>query len=194
MPGFVVGAPVHATNHPLLNSARFELNATMTIASAAAAELHGPVEGRGVDSPGWFALTAVWIAFFAVLLLAASRPNKGRWCIQQATAARWQWLLAILMILLALASMLTVRLGWMWVGRNQPTTLAVNVMMFWAIVPPLWFFTEHYCIDNDLIVYADAKAKAASLQSAKEYEGLASKIWAAVLAFLLFAMAGTQPG
>jgi hypothetical protein len=56
-------------------------------------------------------------------------------------------------------------------------------VVFWTIVPPLWFFFEFYLIDKHKIDGAPDPA------NVKAYADYAGKIWAAVLAAVLFLFA-----
>jgi len=59
-------------------------------------------------------------------------------------------------------------------------------IVFWALGPPLWFFLEYFMLDRGWIKVPDAASKDAFLKSIKDYADYASKIWAAVLAAVLF--------
>ena len=59
-------------------------------------------------------------------------------------------------------------------------------IVFWALGPPLWFFLEYFMLDRSWIKVPDPADKDAFLKSIKDYADYASKIWAAVLAAVLF--------
>ena len=59
-------------------------------------------------------------------------------------------------------------------------------IVFWALGPPLWFFLEYFILDRGWIKVPDPTSKDAFLKSIKDYADYASKIWAAVLAAVLF--------
>jgi hypothetical protein len=59
------------------------------------------------------------------------------------------------------------------------------VIVFWGLVPPIWFFAEYYAVDHDWLTSLPGP-KAEMLESIKTYADYASKIWAAVLAAILF--------
>jgi hypothetical protein len=58
-------------------------------------------------------------------------------------------------------------------------------IVFWALVPPAWFFAEYWLIDHDYVLVPNNQKKQ-YLESVKTYGDYASKIWAAVLAAVLF--------
>ena len=57
---------------------------------------------------------------------------------------------------------------------------------FWTLIPPIWFFLEYYAMDVGVILPPEGMCKSALLANAEKYSGPASKIWAAVLAAILF--------
>ena len=63
---------------------------------------------------------------------------------------------------------------------------SVCEIVFWALGPPRWFFLEYFMLDRGLIKVPDPAGKDAFLKSIKDYADYASKIWAAVLAAVLF--------
>jgi hypothetical protein len=67
----------------------------------------------------------------------------------------------------------------------QPTGRIACVVAAWALFPPIWFFLEYYGIDNGFVSNLPLP-KDAELASIKDYADYASKIWAAVLASVLF--------
>jgi hypothetical protein len=63
--------------------------------------------------------------------------------------------------------------------REKPL---IGYLVFWVLVPPLWFFWEYFTADNAWIqgiAHDDA-----SLKKIKDYADFASKVWAGVLALL----------
>jgi hypothetical protein len=60
------------------------------------------------------------------------------------------------------------------------------VVGFWTLGPPAWFFAEYYAIDHGCISAITGMTKEDTLGSVKDYADYASKIWAAVLAAILF--------
>lgn len=56
-------------------------------------------------------------------------------------------------------------------------------VVFWTLGPPLWFFLEYWWIDNKKIT---GLPQDVTTESVKAYADYASKIWAAVLAAVLF--------
>ena len=59
-------------------------------------------------------------------------------------------------------------------------------IVFWTLGPPLWFFLEYFLLDRGCIAVPDPAGKDAFLKSIKDYADYASKIWAGVLAAVLF--------
>ncbi len=64
-------------------------------------------------------------------------------------------------------------------------------IVIWTLGPPIWFFAEYYLFDKGKIEMPENKAKDVFLDELKIYAGAASKIWAAVLAVLLFMLPKT---
>lgn len=69
----------------------------------------------------------------------------------------------------------------------------LGLLLFWALFPPSWFFTEYFLIDRDFVYLSvpvdgnynsisDYKSKV--LEDAKTYADYASKVWAAAAAVL----------
>ena len=69
---------------------------------------------------------------------------------------------------------------------SAPASQSVWEIVFWALGPPLWFFLEYFALDRGWVKVPDPAAKDAFLKSIKDYADYASKIWAAVLAAVLF--------
>lgn len=91
-----------------------------------------------------------------------------------------RFVIALLVIALAIYTVIRfsqagARTGW-W---------SISLIVFWTIVPPVWFFIEYFAFDHGVIVDAAGKA-VGQLDSVKTYADYASKIWAAVLAAVLF--------
>ena len=59
------------------------------------------------------------------------------------------------------------------------------VTVLWALGPPIWFFGEYYAVDHEWLT-DPPDPKNVLLESVKSYADYASKIWAAVLAAVLF--------
>jgi hypothetical protein len=59
-------------------------------------------------------------------------------------------------------------------------------IVFCALGPPVWFFLEYFMLDRGWISVPDLGSNDAFLKSIKDYADYASKIWAAVLAAVLF--------
>jgi hypothetical protein len=91
-----------------------------------------------------------------------------------------RWALAIILVVLAV-----VTIGWLaWKPPKLSGWTAV-VTVLWALVPPIWFFGEYYGFDHDWLPNPPSP-KSEILESVKTYADYASKIWAAVLAAILF--------
>ena len=69
---------------------------------------------------------------------------------------------------------------------NPSRTRNVWEIVFWALGPPVWFLLEYFMLDHDWISMHDPAGKDAFLKSVKDYADYASKVWAAVLAAVLF--------
>ena len=54
-------------------------------------------------------------------------------------------------------------------------------VVFWTLVPPMWFFFEYYAIDRRWMTHSSIETSDL-LSSVKDYADYSSKIWAAVLA------------
>jgi hypothetical protein len=65
-------------------------------------------------------------------------------------------------------------------------------IVFWTVVPPAWFFFEYWIFDSEKLIKRPLEgtnqpiAKEKFLKSLKDYADYASKIWAAILAVLVF--------
>lgn len=60
----------------------------------------------------------------------------------------------------------------------------LGYLVFWVLVPPVWFFFEYFAVASDAIAGYDSSEQ--NLKRVKDYADFASKIWAAVVAVLLF--------
>jgi hypothetical protein len=73
---------------------------------------------------------------------------------------------------------------WVFAEANAARTFKVLAIVFWALAPPLWFFLESRAFDRGWIARpADSDKRTVLLT--RKYGGLASKIWAMILATLL---------
>ena len=70
----------------------------------------------------------------------------------------------------------------------------IPYIIFWVLVPPIYFFIEYQAVDNDCI--SDFPKTEANLKTVKDYAEYASKVWAGVLALLaaLIALKGGKIG
>lgn len=69
---------------------------------------------------------------------------------------------------------------------SSSSTIHWGHVAAWTIGPPLWFFFEYWGIDNGWIRLTSGQNKTKTLKEVKEYADLASKIWAGILAVILF--------
>jgi hypothetical protein len=58
----------------------------------------------------------------------------------------------------------------------------IGFLIFWVLVPPLWFFFEYFATKNRWIENVPGEFDATTV---KDYSDFSSKIWAAVLAVLV---------
>jgi hypothetical protein len=70
--------------------------------------------------------------------------------------------------------------------QTRSNVQSVWEIAFCALGPPVWFFLEHFMLDRGWISVPDLGSNDAFLKSIKDYADYASKIWAAVLAAVLF--------
>jgi len=71
----------------------------------------------------------------------------------------------------------------------KPSWGAVIHIFLWTLGPPVWFFLEYWSIDNGKLIiqgYEEEAKKKLLLQSIRNYSDFAGKIWAAVLATIIF--------
>ena len=66
-------------------------------------------------------------------------------------------------------------------------------IMFWTVVPPAWFLFEYWIFDSEKLIERPIDsstnqpvAREKLLKSLKDYADYANKIWAAILAVLVF--------
>lgn len=97
-----------------------------------------------------------------------------------ATYNKVQWTAAVIALVLAV---ITIGQFARKPRRMGPGTAVVIVL--WGLLPPIWFFCEYYAADHGWLTYLPGP-KAEVLESVKTYADYASKIWAAVLAAILF--------
>lgn len=69
---------------------------------------------------------------------------------------------------------------------TERNTGSIVEIILWTLGPPLWFFLEQYSFDKGRISLPGSVKKEDFMKSVKGYADSASKIWAAVLAVLLF--------
>jgi hypothetical protein len=63
----------------------------------------------------------------------------------------------------------------------------VGLIIAWTLAPPLWFFLEYWLLEHGKHVRRPpSEHKETFLSTIKDYADYASKIWAAVLAILIF--------
>jgi hypothetical protein len=67
----------------------------------------------------------------------------------------------------------------------KSSSLLLSLAIYWTLFPPMWFYTEYFAFDNDVIqLPSHLPTKKDFLSNYKEYAGLASPIWAGFLAIL----------
>jgi hypothetical protein len=74
------------------------------------------------------------------------------------------------------------------IRRNLPDEFLpemIGYVLFWVLVPPVWFFVEYYAFDSHWITLSTPDTDS-QLASIKAYSDFASKVWAAVIAMLIF--------
>lgn len=91
------------------------------------------------------------------------------------------WLRAILAAVLLLYGGCTI-----YRSAATPTGMHIWEIVFWGLGPPVWFFAEYFWLDHGWVSLPPGAAKDEFLKSVKDYGDFASKIWAAVLAAVLF--------
>ncbi len=63
-----------------------------------------------------------------------------------------------------------------------------GIIIFWILFPPIWFFVEYWAFESETINgynYGNLE-KQKKLETIKSYSDFSSKIWAGILAFILF--------
>jgi hypothetical protein len=130
--------------------------------------------------------TLPWVAALCTLLvLAHLQPFQ----ISHDGHTVIRWLGATAMIGLAFSGLIRAS---RYVQREEGKGLAPNwyqdghlvaLVIFWAMFPPAWFFTEYFCLDHRFLAPPLGPGgspidHAAVLASATAYANLASKIWA----------------
>jgi hypothetical protein len=90
-----------------------------------------------------------------------------------------RWVVAVVVFGLAICTIFK------FANTHRQMSQSKTVIILWALAPPLWFFWEYWLVDHDWITSLPG-AKDAMLESVKTYADYASKIWAAVLAAVLF--------
>lgn len=61
----------------------------------------------------------------------------------------------------------------------------VSLILFWVLIPPVWFFVEYYAFDCEAIAPPPGRTREAHLEGLRTYADYSSKIWAALAALLL---------
>lgn len=105
----------------------------------------------------------------------------------------YQWVRGILAAVLTIIGIVCI---WLFANPSQGSlgnTLNTLAIVFWAVVPPAWFFFEYWIFDSDKLIDRPLDsstnqpvAKEKFLKSLKDYADYASKIWAAILVVLTF--------
>jgi hypothetical protein len=158
-----------------------------------------------IDTGPAVGMTLLWAV---PLLLFSGTPLLGAppWSLGAYKAVRY-----VLIGALLLASAMAIKTAWRYIGgaKTDPPWYTngylVGAVVFWAIAPPSWFFTEYFLFDSGQIavptdipcqstVLAEclSEQKAEYLRHVKTYADLASRIWAAVGASLGAAIAASR--
>ena len=108
------------------------------------------------------------------------------------TYKMYQWVRGSLAAVLAIIGIVAI---WLVEDPSQGSlgnTFDKIAIIFWTVVPPAWFFFEYWIFDSEKLIKRPLEgtnqpvAKEKFLKSLKEYADYASKIWAAILAVLVF--------
>jgi hypothetical protein len=70
-------------------------------------------------------------------------------------------------------------------GSDSRSLFYPVAVVIWGLGPPAWFFAEYWMIDHKWILVPSGQEQI-YLSSVKTYSDYASKIWAAVLAIVVF--------
>lgn len=101
-------------------------------------------------------------------------------------------------ILAAVLTIVGIVAIWLLASPSQGSGNTFNTVsiIFWTVVPPAWFLFEYWIFDSEKLIERPRDsatnqpvAKERFLKSLKDYTDYASKIWAAILAVLLFLFA-----
>jgi hypothetical protein len=95
------------------------------------------------------------------------------------------WVRFVLAVLLLLYAGCTIARFSNLIGQAK-SPFNIGEAIFWTLGPPTWFFIEYYAIDLDWIALPTDQDKKDYLASVKTYADYSSKIWAAVLAAVLY--------
>ena len=105
----------------------------------------------------------------------------------------YRWVRGILAAVLTIVGIVAI---WLLASPSQGSlgnTFNTVSIIFWTVVPPAWFFFEYWIFDSEKLIERPRDsttnqpvAKEKFLKSLKDYADYASKIWAAILAVLLF--------
>ena len=107
-------------------------------------------------------------------------------------------------ILAALLTIIGIVAIWLFADPSQGSlgnSFNKVAIIFWTVVPPAWFFFEYWIFDSKNLIARPLDsttnqpvAKEKFLKSLKEYTDYASKIWAAILAVLVFLFGANLTG
>lgn len=104
----------------------------------------------------------------------------------------YQWVRGILAAVLTIIGIVAI---WLVANPSQGSsgnTFNTMAIIFWTVVPPAWFFFEHWIFDSEKLIKRPLDTnnqpvtKEKFLKSLKEYADYANKLWAAILAVLVF--------
>jgi hypothetical protein len=109
------------------------------------------------------------------------------------TYKAYQWVRGILAAVLTIVGIVAI---WLFANPSQGSsgnTFNTVSIIFWTVVPPAWFFFEYWIFDSEKLIERPRDtatnqpvSKERFLKSLKDYADYASRIWAAILAVLLF--------
>ena len=107
------------------------------------------------------------------------------------TYKAYRWVRGVLAAVLTIVGIVAI---WHFASPSQGSyTFNTVSIIFWTVVPPAWFFFEYWIFDSEKLIERPRDsatnqpvAKERFLKSLKDYADYATKIWAAILAVLLF--------
>ena len=172
-------------------------------------------DAQRVDAKRALWVSLAWaIPMFSLTLFAViCKSSKYQISLETYSALRY-----VLVFFLVVMSVAGIHTAWKFIGgvatdpKWYSNGFLVGTVIFWAIAPPVWFFTEYLLFDNGLIALPEeitcvfdktldtikqgakciSDRKEQHLKQVKAYADLASKIWAAVGAALGLSIAAAR--